>query len=353
MAGETRRPQASTLDSYANAMGIARAVRGTVSRLMILAILCSAAVGCSSTATEATLRDVVPTVDALTFPVPGAEDAGRDGARVEPLLGQRAVLYQVTRDTVFVVNGSVLLVMGALQLVLATPPSLVTEQSARWGPFEDRERGIVYELDVESLGIDNADGFDRFRFVLRGGTSEQEDWEYVDVLSGVTELGAAVRRGTISFDFDAFASLRPVAERGPTGRIAARWDTGPFLAGSGPRRLDVTFDRFAGSEDGVVLSATYRFEQFAPRAGRLFLETIFDLVKTTSLPERVAMVSRWNEDGGRADARASGGDLSLLSFGLVECWGPRFGRTYYRDTLDAEPEEGVARSCVFIDADEP
>ena len=309
--------------------------------------------GCASDDSEVTLRDAVPTTNALVFPVPGTESSSdADGSRVEPLLGQPAVLYQLTRDTALIVNGSVLVAMAALQWVIATPPSRVSGESARWGPIPDRDNQLVYELYVESIGNASDDGSERYRFVFRGGTIDQSTWEYVDLLSGITELGPDVRRGSMSFDFDALSTLRPGVP-GASGRVAARWDTGSYLEGTGPRRLDVTFDRFAGSPEGTLINATYRFEQSAPRSGRLFLETAFDLVATTRLTERVTLVSRWNESGGRSDARAAGGDLGLLSFGLVECWGPRFGRSYYRDTIDAEPEEGTVGSCVFADAIDP
>ena len=327
----------------------------SVSRFFLFVVLWSGAGGCAEATEEATLRDALPTLGALTFPVPGT-DAGdgeeADGARVEPLLGQRAVLYRATRDTAFVVNGSVLLAMVVLQLVVALPPSQLNDRAARWGPITDRAGELAYELEVEAAGLALGSDARRFRFVLRGGLPDQPVWEFVDLLSGETELGSTVRRGTIGFDFDAFASLRP-GEPSATGRVAARWDTGAYLERVGPRRLDVTFDRFAASADSSVLNATYRFEQGAPREGRLALETEFDLVPTTALRERVTMVSRWNERGGRSDARAAGGDLGLLSFGLVECWGPAFGRTFYRDTADAAPAEGAETACVFLDSDAP
>jgi len=74
----------------------------------------------------------------------------------------------------------------------------------------------------------------------------------------------------------------------------------------------------------------------------------------TAQLESLTLRSRWLATGaGRADARASGGDLGALQITSSECWNTTFQRVYYTDPLGLAAPEGVESDCAFATADLP
>ncbi|MBI2895019.1 MAG: hypothetical protein HYY06_15800 [Deltaproteobacteria bacterium] len=312
--------------------------------LSLVLVLSTFAAGCIQKGDE--FRDALPHSDDLTVRVP-QDGSSEAGAHAYALIGQRAVLYQATRDISRAINGGVYILLSVLEDIVSYPPATVTADQATWGPHTPALSPLTWRMIVNKVGESD------YTFSLDARPKNGDDTTWVAILSGDSHLVAGTRlsSGTLIAHCDEAHALDEYEFR-CTGQVTADWD----VTGS-PRTVVVAF---RGWTDGGVFStpidADYSYLENDDLSGEFAFGASADLDDDGSLPESIVVTSRWDASGaGRGDASASSGDIPVAigSVTVTECWDSSFGRSFYTDSADLAPTEGDPAACVFADAEVP
>ena len=307
----------------------------TLSCLVVLA-------GCLTPADE--FRSALPRSEDVQIKVP-QEGAGGAGAHVLALIGERAALYQVTRDISRGVNGGVWILLEVLEEIVEYQPTTITENQATWGPHTPALSPLTWRMVVDKMG----DG--DFEFSLDARPKDGDETTWVAILSGNSHVVAEnVSSGVLVAHCDDANALDPY-EFHCTGLVTANWDVT-----SSPRTLTVSFRGWSdGDFYGTPIDADYSYLENDDLSGEFTFGATADFDDEGSAAEDLLVTSRWDATGaGRGDAFASGGDIpDDLEITVTECWDSGFGRSYYTDSVGFAETEGDAASCVFSDAKLP
>lgn len=272
----------------------------------------------------------IPTADQVRINLPG------NTART---VGELASWYVATRNVTRTFNGGAGWVLVLIHTIVQFPVTSINGDTYTWGPWSDALDPAEYKLDVREL----ADG--TYEYQLSGRSKLTAGAAFEVIIDGMSDPRAGERQGNGRFliDFDASKRVNPVDNGDARGQADVRYD----LAA---RHLDLGI--MSTDASGQPVLADYAYDEAADGGGAMVFNVDHD-AGGTALLEKATLRSRWQADGqGRADARLTGGDLTVGAT-ASECWDGQFRRVYYTDSVDFAPTEGDAAQCAFATADLP
>jgi len=236
-------------------------------------------------------------------------------------------------------------VLGGVWAILHVPPTLLSKDSASWGPYTDALEPVTYRFRIVKIAPDEYD------YTLEGRPkAATDDAAFRAVLTGhgYGKPHASHGQGEFSIDLDVAKALDPFAHPDDSGSVQVTYALPhDFLTGEGLLPSSITAHVDPAGE------AQYTVESLAlvDHTGSLHVDAHVDIdeQKDTQL-EDVVIDSRWNATGaGRADIAFSGGDLPSTTplVDAVECWGTDFTRSYYSDSVGFSPTVGLESACVY------
>ena len=292
-------------------------------------------------------RNASPSRQGIDIKVPAgsgqALTAEGYGQQEQALLGERAPWYVLTRAITVIVNGGTAWVLNLCEEIVKYEPTTLEEDRAIWGPHTEPLSPNTFKFTVTRA----TEGYD---YALEAKPKDADDSAYVKLIfghhvPGATELEG---QGTFTVDWDAAQTLPEKSkEIGKANFSYAR-----------NAALDVTvgvqFKQVRDEETSQLIDADYAFAQATGGDGSfefVIHKDMTDLPSNTAAIERMAVMSRWHNDGaGRCDVKVSEGDI-VTPVTLSECWGPTFLETYYSDSLGMAAVQGEESACVFATAE--
>jgi hypothetical protein len=302
-----------------------------------------AGAGCRKADDGNEFRAGVPTAQAVSLHVTGAPADGTSGATTGALLGQKAGMYEVTRAVTGVVNGGTWAVLTLVRTIISYPPTLMTADSATWGPSHDALARNSWRLTVTRMAPH------QYQWVFDGKDKKLADDAFVTIITGTHTAALDPQgdplegfgTGTFTIDWNK-AALLP--DHDQNVGVAA------FTYSRATSDATVTVDvDFTGIQDGVtkeIFDAKYRYAATPGHGGSL---RYGEDKNNTPGPakEHFTVESRWTEDGvGRSDLEDSGGDLGTVVAHGSECWSDTFDSVYrYMEYPDAVGNWGAESAC--------
>ncbi len=312
--------------------------------------------GCTLQTSDADkYRSAVPQSKDIALGVPGSSAAGTAAQSARGLrlsgthasglgvtglgAGGNAEFYQFTRDITDGVDVVTVVILGAINAVVAQTPTTVGANQAVWGPYQgDALQPVVWRFTVNEVAPNEYD------YKLEGRPKDKTaESDFVSVLTGHgygKEAGALHRTGWFQADNDAYRTLDP-ARGHDYGTTKITYDLknldDPSIAG------EIDADLAPGQGKGNL---AIKVHHLTGGAGELDItgKAALDNTKPTVL-EDVNLKNRWDTTGaGRADVVATGGTLPS-ELDVVECWSSSFSRVYYTDNLNISKTEGDATAC--------
>lgn len=252
-------------------------------------------------------------------------------------LGQLAPWYVATRAATSTVNSATRFVLSLCEEIVSHEPTTLNGDQAVWGPHTGPLSLNTFKFTVTK----KSDG--SYDYALEGKRKTAADSEYSVLLDGNHAPGGKrhVGKGTFTVFWNAIRALDSLQNN--TGSATFNYERNDH----GDVALSANFLESSGK------AAVYEFSQVAGGDGSFEFATSVDwreLPANTSALERFSIKSRWTSDGpGRADLKASGGDLAQ-DVTLSECWNADFLRVYYADSLGFTQTEGSEAACAFAPA---
>lgn len=262
------------------------------------------------------------------------------------MLGELAQYYVVTRSVSLGLNAGASWTLFLVHAIVSTPPTSVDGNLYTWGPGSGALDPADWRLEVR----ENTDG--SYDWSLDGRKKNGGDGEFHPVIFGHSNTGdSRTGRGSYTLDFDAAELVNPL-ENDEVGLVSVQYDLRDPDDGIPTLIMDI--DTREPDSNGVMQDVhfEYRYDEASDGSGNLLFRLHSDLDEDGSLLEDAIIKAQWQADGqGRADVRATGGDLAELTVEVSECWDENFGRTFYVDSQNWAPMEGVEDTCVFEKAD--
>ncbi|AKJ03451.1 hypothetical protein ATI61_11581 [Archangium gephyra] len=264
--------------------------------------------------------------------------------------GDLSGTWLVTGGTVLFVNGVTLWTLGSLNFVAGFEPASDNGTTAVWGPHTNDWERTTWKLTAVRTAP-NA-----FTYTLEAKPKGSADSEYAAIITGshtvaVDEDGKAIKGyGEGRFDIDYDKAARLPSQDSKRGRVSFHYARpNPTAAVT----VDVDLKEFV-NDATVPNTAAYRYSQVPGGEGAFEFATDsnihwFDPTKVAL--ERWTIKSRWLATGaGRADVRATGGDLAS-PVTLNECWDTNFRSTFLDGSASWQERWGVESSdCAFTGA---
>ncbi len=317
----------------------------------VLASLSLAA--CGPQIETVSFKDGLPSKEAAKLEVPAKSSQSiREGMATvkQQARGDLSGTWLVTGGTVLVVNGITLWTLGALDFVAHFEPTSDDGTTATWGPHNNDWEGTTWKL-IAMRTAPNA-----FKYSLQAKAKGAPDSEYVAFITGshtvaVDDEGRAIKGyGEGRFDIDYDKAARLPHQSNKHGRVSFQYAR-PSPTAAATVGVDLT--EFTDS-DARPSTAAYRYSQVPGGEGSFEFATDsninwFELGKEAK--ERWTIKSRWKASGdGRADVRASGGDLTN-PVTLNECWDSNLRSVFLDGSAPYQQKWGVeATDCAFIGA---
>ncbi|WP_257447544.1 hypothetical protein [Archangium lipolyticum] len=258
--------------------------------------------------------------------------------------------WLVTGGTVLFVNGVTLWTLGSLNFVAGFEPASDDGTTAVWGPHNNDWERTTWKLTAVRTAP-NA-----FKYTLEAKPKGSADSEYAAIITGshtvaVDDDGKAIKGyGEGRFDIDYDKAARLPFQDSKKGRVSFHYARpNPTAAVT----VDVELKEFV-NDATVPDTAAYRYSQVPGGEGSFEFAADsnihwFDLSRVAL--ERWSIKSRWLSTGaGRADVRATGGDLAS-PVTQNECWDTDFRSTFLDGSAPSQVKWGVeSRDCAFIGA---
>jgi hypothetical protein len=250
-----------------------------------------------------------------------------------------AAYYQFTRDVADAVDFGTATILGAVWLIVHTPPTSVTGNEAVWGPGNGNALDpVVWRLTVTEIATNE------FDYELDGRphlSTSDADFRAILKGHGYGVGDARHRSGSFVIDNDAYASLDPARASKDSGTVKVTFDARTY-----PITIEADVHHSA-DPDFYNVTVTHQRDS----SGEVDITALGDVDQPPDgNAENVTMHSRWASTGaGRADVQVTGGSApgTVLA---SECWGVDFSRTYYTDSVDWRPTSGDPASCAFPQA---
>ena len=309
--------------------------RITLLTLSLTAVACG--VGTSSDPADE-YRDASPSRQSLTLGVGTPKAKKVQGLGGGPVSG----LYLATAEVTRTINAGVRDVLDRVEDIIKSPPAVIDQNHAAWGPITDPLSPMVLRFLVER----DQGGM---RYVLQGKSKQADDSQYVGVLEG-THLGdpsTGAVAGRFLVNRDALRGLNgDPRETGGTAVEFARSELGDLA-------IRVGLMAVTGPDAQPPTNAVYVYNQVAGGDGAFEFQTQRDL-NDNGVLEHTAIRARWNANGaGQAEAAALGGDLQQNVAHLVECWDTQFELTFRADSSGMNPPLGDPATCRFASQPPP
>lgn len=321
--------------------------------ILIAAVAVATAVGCGPKGAD--FRDGFPTADTVKLEVPGQSGqalGGETGQKRQEVKGARSDFYALTRGVTAGVNGGVGLVLGLVKAITDHPATTVNGNTAVWGPHTEDLSPNTWKLTVTRLSAQS------YEYKLEGKDKTLPDTAFVTVISGthspaldpngdpMPHFGA----GTFTLDWDAAQTLpEHDANVGKAEVTYSRLDPSADIT------IDVVFTQVKDAETGALVDAAYKYRKHAQQGGEFEFSINKDVDDdaTRTAIEHLTIRSRWLPSGaGRADVKATQGDLGSGSATANECWDTQFNSQYLTVSWDPSIAYGTeATDCVFATAD--
>jgi hypothetical protein len=287
-------------------------------------------VGCGQLQ-EDEFRDGLPSKEMVEVKAPGgASGQGLESDSVRAFdEGDRSDFYTLTRGATVIVNGGTAFVLNLIEEITEHPPTTIDGNVAVWGPHTEALSPTTWKLTVTQ------DSEHKYSYKLEGKAKQAADTEFKVILSGSHEIstdeqGNRLRNygtGTFKIDWDASQTLPEHDDN--VGTLEIRYAR-PSAAAEA--KVEAAFRNVKDDErPGTRVNADYKYKE-ASGAGGEFDFTLLknmDTEPTRSAIETLTIKSRWAQNGaGRADAKVSGGDFSIASATVSECWDANFSSRY-------------------------
>ncbi len=279
----------------------------------------------------ASIARAIPTADQVRIKLP---------ANQARMLGDLANYYTVTRDVTRTLNGGTAWVLILIHAIVQYPVTSTNGNVYTWGPWSDALDPAEYKLDV----TENADG--TYDYLLSGRSKTVAGSQFEVVIDGHADPrpGERLGNGDFKIDFDAGKRVNPVDSGDAKGTVVVQYD----LAA---RHLDMI--AMAPDANNNPAMFEYAYNESLDGGGDMVFNATAN-TGGTSAAENIVIRSRWQADGaGRGDARLAGGDLGTAEAIASECWNTLFRRTFYTDSVNWQPTEGVVSDCAYGTADLP
>jgi len=258
-------------------------------------------------------------------------------------VGQIALYPLWTIQTASGTNEFIFLLLYLVEAITDEPISERDDDLRVWGPYPtDAGHEVTFEM--------TRDG-DRFDYALLWDTATAED---LAPFTGSFVAGEIPREGigNFMFDFELYEQLEPGVMDVTEGQLYVEHDNT-----DGQVLLDIEMVALDGPAVEEVVNARNAF--FLDPSGHGWFEWAgWYNVDTTdpAVLELFEVRTRWQADGaGRADSRASGGDLEAweYEFRATECWDSSFLRTFYGDSSELTEDQGSEGACVYPEEELP
>jgi hypothetical protein len=328
-------------------------------------LVTAAAAGCGQGNSGDDFRGGVPTRDAVSLQVPGADATGaltiQGGSGTtgvtSALLGDRADTYVTTRTITATVNGGTYSVLTLVKTIIDYPPSSVSGNVAVWGPYTDALSPNTWRLTVTRLAPH------QFAWLFEARAKTDPDTAFMTIISGThTEAVGPDGRGVEGFGNGDFAinwdATQKLPEHDNNVGNAAFTYARPSI--SDPVTVAVNFTGIQDHTTGEIFNAVYAYAATPGAGGDLQYAADQDVTPgpgpTGTAKEHLTVHSRWQETGaGRCDVKIAGGDLAATyPDGVVgsECWDSNFASVYRNVSFDPDPNGkwGAEASCAFTPA---
>jgi hypothetical protein len=261
--------------------------------------------------------------------------------------GQRSEFYTFTRGATVIVNGGTAFVLNLIEEITKHTPTSLEGDVAVWGPHTDALSPTTWKLTVTKKGEHTYD------YKLEGKAKADADTAFKTILSGshtisVDAQGNRMRDfggGSLQIDWDAAQTLPEHDDN--VGKLDIRYarpDAASVI------NVDAGFRNVKDDEQpGERVNADYKYKE-TPGAGGEFdfgLTKNFDSDPNRPNKERLTIKSRWVQSGqGRADVKITGGDFSVASATVSECWDANFASQYLEASwVTAGPVYGNVSAC--------
>jgi hypothetical protein len=289
----------------------------------------------------AEFRGGVPSASQVRMDVPASAQKAlaAAGTRRDGLETVTAEYYETTRAVTTTVNGATVAVLTLIEKIVNHPATSVKDNVAVWGPHTEALSPNTWRLTVTRRAPND------HSYVLEAKAKSEADSAFRVILSGDhTETGPTLGSGQFLLDFDAAQALPEHDENVGKAQV-----TYAKLSEGASAQVDADFKRVREDDSKQLVDAKYHYKQEST-GGSFEFELRKDFVKGASI-EVGAIRSRWlNSGAGRADVRASGGDLSSPAT-LSECWDTSFARRFLEVSFDPSKNEGSVSLCVFPEAE--
>lgn len=309
--------------------------------ILTAAVVAMVAMGCGVDKAES-FRNGVPKASTVKMTLPGQErqPLTSTGTREDGLEGDTSAFYGFTRGVTVFVNGGVGSVLNLVERITQYPATSVNGTTAVWGPHTDPLSPNTWKLTV------TANATNDFSYVLQGKGKTEADSAYRVILSGShLSTGQITGSGSFLLDFDQASQLPEHDSAVGTAQV-----TYSRISLTDPVQIDAAFDNVRDGDTGQLVDALYRFRQQPGQGGSLEFQLNKNFATGPAI-EVLTVRSRWTEQGaGRADVRATGGDLTGTAT-VNECWDTNFASRFIDISWAPSQNYGQASVCAFATAE--
>jgi hypothetical protein len=310
-------------------------------------------VGCGRMDREEEFRSVLPTQDMVKVKTPEASGQALE-SNAQSTQGGRSDMYTLTRVATVVVNGGTLAVLGLVEGVTKHRPTVVTEDTAIWGPHTEPLAPNTWKLTVKKTGANT------YSYAVSAKAKAADDSAFVDVITGshtasVNEADEPMKgfgQGEFTIDWDKAQTL-PEHDNN-LGRLTVKYAR---LDDKSAVTVDAAFRQVRDDKDASKrVDMDYRYAATPGQGGSFDFRKAEDFHKVSgsARQENLTIKSRWLETGaGRSDVKMVGGDLPAgFEAKASECWDTAFASRFLTANY-ANPEViygNEAANCAFTPA---
>lgn len=282
------------------------------------------------------------------------------GNQQQGLAGDLSGLATVSLGAAIVANGLTLGMLASLKFVTDHKPTTETPTQAVWGPHDNildkrtwkltatrtAPNAFEYVLESKATGASN----DAYEVVVRGAHTVSVDASGEVIVSRDAQGRESRRYGEGHFTVIYAQKAVLPTQQDKHGSAAFEYAQ---LEPESPVSIGIEVAEYRDAET-VPHTLSYKFIGNGDKSGSLEYAADSNVHwwydATRPAEERVSMKTRWNVSGGRADVRATGGDLTAEAT-LSECWTNLGRSTYLAGTDPKLPTWGSeAADCAFIGA---